>query len=280
MWQRLIVGLPLLLASSLGVGDAAAKEYCDRGFCIKVVERNQSVQFLAINKSKHTPRSTKLKLELNNMTLDRETSLRFFVPPNTTKELFVLNARPNKRFTYRFWYWWNYGDVTAKHDNSARYLLPVPAGKRVKITQGCNGRFSHKGERRFATDINLKVGSAVHAARNGTVISVKKDSDKGGRTREFAEHANYILIQHDDHTLAAYMHLKRNGARVNPGERVISGQHIGDSGNTGWSTQPHLHFEVFKPNADMKWRSIKVTFLAHNGEISCPENRLLRAARP
>ncbi|WP_419901400.1 M23 family metallopeptidase [Kiloniella sp.] len=45
-------------------------------------------------------------------------------------------------------------------------------------------------------------------------------------------------------SLNKYLHLKKNGVLVEIGERVERGQVIGLSGNTGYSTAPHLHFHV------------------------------------
>jgi len=56
--------------------------------------------------------------------------------------------------------------------------------------------------------------------------------------------ANLIRVLHDDGTMAVYAHLQRDGAVVAPEQRVRTGQHIGWSGNTGFSTGPHLHFAV------------------------------------
>src|SRR6185295_3881569 len=49
-----------------------------------------------------------------------------------------------------------------------------------------------------------------------------------------------------DGTLGHYVHLKKAGCQVHIGDKVTVGQWIGLSGNTGYSTGPHLHFAVFK----------------------------------
>ena len=59
---------------------------------------------------------------------------------------------------------------------------------------------------------------------------------------------NEIEIKHSDGTYAAYSHLKYKGTFVKKGEKVKKGQLIGLSGNTGWSSKPHLDFCVFKKN--------------------------------
>ncbi|MBI3823877.1 MAG: M23 family metallopeptidase [Planctomycetes bacterium] len=70
---------------------------------------------------------------------------------------------------------------------------------------------------------------------------------------------NVIGIRHDDNTLAQYLHLRKNGARVKKGQRVAQGEVIGESGNVGYSTSPHLHFEVTR-YIDKRWVTIPVTF--------------------
>ena len=54
---------------------------------------------------------------------------------------------------------------------------------------------------------------------------------------------NYVLIKLDDNRYALAAHLKKGSVRVRPGDRVEKGQEIGRVGNSGRSTQPHLHFQ-------------------------------------
>jgi murein DD-endopeptidase MepM/ murein hydrolase activator NlpD len=53
-----------------------------------------------------------------------------------------------------------------------------------------------------------------------------------------------VRVLHEDGTMALYAHLSWNSIRVVPGERVARGQYLADSGNTGFSTGPHLHFVI------------------------------------
>lgn len=55
---------------------------------------------------------------------------------------------------------------------------------------------------------------------------------------------NRIVIKHDDGVCSAYVHLKRGSAEVSVGERVEVGQQVAAVGNTGNSTQPHLHVQL------------------------------------
>jgi murein DD-endopeptidase MepM/ murein hydrolase activator NlpD len=88
------------------------------------------------------------------------------------------------------------------------------------------------------------------------VMQVENDFAKAGLNRErYGGRANFIRILHDDGTMALYAHLREEGALVRVGQRVRAGQQIGLSGNTGFTTGPHLHF-VIQVNRGMKLESL------------------------
>jgi len=148
-----------------------------------------------------------------------------------------------------------------KEDTSYVYWLPYKKGNRYLFIQGANSGFSHKGELSF--DFKMKKGSKICAARPGTVIATKSDSDKGGLKDEFLGDGNHIIIQHDDGSTAHYWHLQQNGVAVKMGERVEKGQIIGFSGNTGYTAFPHLHFQVIDANG----KEILPRFFTKKGNI-------------
>ena len=73
------------------------------------------------------------------------------------------------------------------------------------------------------------------------MLLVEERFDDGNRT---AGQENYVNITHDDGTIAAYVHLTRNGALVSVGDMVSRGDLIALSGDTGDNAAPHLHFHV------------------------------------
>jgi murein DD-endopeptidase MepM/ murein hydrolase activator NlpD len=103
-------------------------------------------------------------------------------------------------------------------------------------------------------------GTLVHAARGGVVVRVKDDSDKGGASINYDPFNNYVLIRHEDGTLGHYCHLRKDGVLVKPGQTVAAGDVIAHSGNTGFSSGPHLHFCVFKAKDGRSRISIPVKF--------------------
>ena len=127
-------------------------------------------------------------------------------------------------------------------DSSFVYALPYSKGKSHLLVQAYQSKLSHKGA--YALDFKMKEGTTICAARNGVVIALREDSDKGGLKEEMLSEGNYIIILHEDGSQAHYWHLRKEGALVNIGDTIVQGNPIGISGNTGYSAFPHLHFEV------------------------------------
>ena len=107
----------------------------------------------------------------------------------------------------------------------------------------------------------MKPGRKICAAREGIVESIKEDSDVGGLKNEYMNQGNHIIIRHSDGSMAMYWHLKKDGVQVSAGDSVSKGQHIGYSGNTGYSAFPHLHFQV----QDAQGRDIATRFSTKKG---------------
>lgn len=159
------------------------------------------------------------------------------------------------------------GDITIKdYDKNYPYNLPFGKGKAFWIHQGYNGTFSHQNEN--SLDFIMPEGTEILAAREGFVIEVVQHNDKGCPTRNCAPFGNYVSILHSDGTIAQYYHLKQNGAQVKPGDTVTKGQLIAYSGNTGWSSGPHLHFNVYlsSATADKNRITVKTLFKTGNGD--------------
>ncbi len=118
-------------------------------------------------------------------------------------------------------------------------------------------------ESQHAIDIAMPAGTDIHAARAGLVVEVESREFRSGLDAGLGT-ANRVRILHDDGTFAIYAHLNRSSVRVRAGERVERGQYIADSGNTGYSSGPHLHFVVMR-NAGFEMQSVPVQFAGRDG---------------
>jgi murein DD-endopeptidase MepM/ murein hydrolase activator NlpD len=189
--------------------------------------------------------------------------------PAGSKEqpLFSLEAASETgRRSYRMLTSYAKGDpASAKPDPEALYLFPFAHGTKHQVTQGYNGAFTHFDENQYAVDFDLDTGTPVHAARDGLVVDLKRDSNRGGPSTNYGSDGNFILLQHEDGTFGNYVHLRQNGVLVKIGDRVRAGDRIGFSGNTGVSSGPHLHFDVRVPTEDGKMQSVPIKFLGHHG---------------
>lgn len=137
------------------------------------------------------------------------------------------------------------------------YRVPLRADTPVRIGQGFGGRFSHHSpDSHYAVDFTVPVGTAVVAARGGVIMDSARNFHRNGDDlHRDGPRANYVRILHDDGSMAIYAHLDYRGVTVQDGERVRAGQLIGRSGNTGYSTGPHLHFAI-QVNRGMQMVSI------------------------
>ena len=106
---------------------------------------------------------------------------------------------------------------------------------------------THVGSLRHAIDYVCDEGTPILAAGTGVVVWVRDDSNVGGTDwKKFWDLGNRVVVRHGNGEYSAYEHLRYNGAAVVEGDRVEEGSSIiGYSGNTGLSSTPHLHFEVF-----------------------------------
>lgn len=152
----------------------------------------------------------------------------------------------SKSVNYKSSYGWVRGSPFVKHNDAYVYGLPFAKGSTVRVSQGYHGGTSHKGLSAYAVDFPLPIGTSIYAARDGIVVGVEASNTFGGPSPDYRPYANYVVIEHEDGTMGNYYHLKQGGTAVRIGDKVTKGQLIAYSGNTGYTTAPHLHFSVSK----------------------------------
>ncbi len=198
---------------------------------------------------------------------------RFVMEANSEQQLFTLAPRnPNKSWSYQLAYRYIPGEPNSIPSLTQVYLPPFAKGKSFQIHQAFGGKFSHKEKSDFhAVDIALPEGTAIHAARDGIVMDVDRDFYGAGlNMKKYGNRANQIRILHNDGTMAVYAHLQLESTLVRPGQIVLAGDKIGLSGNTGYSTGPHLHF-VIQKNSGLQLASIGFKFKNASNKLATPE---------
>lgn len=171
-----------------------------------------------------------------------------------------------------FSYQYLYGHPGAQHRPDEPYRLPYELAAAHRVSQAFPDVITHaNAANRYAIDFEMPTGTPIQAARGGVVIETAGEFFSSGLDLESSgDRANFVRILHDDGTLALYGHLKWRSIRVDSGQRVSRGEHIADSGNTGFSSGPHLHFVVQRNRAGAS-ESVPVTFSGAAGEVLSPE---------
>lgn len=173
---------------------------------------------------------------------------------------------------YSYSFYWMMGSKNANHNNNYVYRLPFAKNSSFAVSQGFNGTKTHKGSSQYSIDFAMPIGTKVYSARGGVVVKTKSNSNIGGYDKKFASSGNFVRVLHDDGTFGTYYHLKQRGVLVKQGQVIPRGFAIGYSGNTGYSSGPHLHFSVFKSISARKIHTIKIKFSSVRGMIEEPLN--------
>ncbi len=150
-----------------------------------------------------------------------------------------------------------------KDDSSFIYHLPYEENKSHLLVQGYFSSYTHKN--RAALDFKMRKGTKICAARDGIVVRLKEDGNKGGSHVKYRSFGNFVVIEHGDSSRTGYWHLQFNGVTVNMGDTVKQGQVIGLSGKTGYTWFPHLHFIVWTSDGKGKWTQIGTRFKTNKG---------------
>ncbi len=268
--RRIPLTLALGFAAALLCAPAAAAErrQCQGElFCVSGIEQGRSVE-IWVESLTDARLTLAFQVEARNLNGDAAPK-RLVLDSAKRQRLYRFEKRRLGDWDLDWSYSYHFGVLGARHDDSVVYRLPYRRGASYKVLQSHNGGFTHKGHLRYAVDWAMPEGSDVLAARGGVVVRLRESSDRGGTDLGDRGRENYIWIRHDDGTLAQYQHLQKNGVLVDRGERVEAGQLIARSGNTGYSTEPHLHFHVATPaRGRYAFQTIPVRFLVGGGATS------------
>ena len=134
------------------------------------------------------------------------------------------------------------------------FMWPLPAGNNVVTCKYGMRTHPITGKRKLHTGVDLRAstGTKVYAANKGTVTTSGYSSAWG----------NYIIISHGGGITTLYAHMSKRS--VSKDDKVKHGDIIGYSGNTGYSTAPHLHFEISKNGSTYnplnEFKDFKVTY--------------------
>lgn len=222
-----------------------------------------------------------IELELSlhdaeNVTTDPPLPARIVIPGQTEQRLLKIRATdPGLGFAFRLSYRHMIGPALDQLPGDINYYPPFPLGLQFPISQGFDNDQTHdEPQSQYAVDIVMPIGTPVLAARAGRVMDMEDDFHGGAQKERYLTRSNQIRILHDDGTMAVYAHLKPNSIRVRQGAQIKRGQWIASSGNTGFSSGPHLHF-VIQLNVGMALESLPFRFVTPMDGTMTPANQTM-----
>lgn len=112
------------------------------------------------------------------------------------------------------------------------------------VMRGADGK-THTGDGKKNEDY-LAYGKRVLSVAPGTVVTVVDGvpDNPPGQMEDYLAVGNMVVVQHAGSEFAVYAHLVPGSLRVREGQKVKRGQVLGAVGNSGRSSEPHLHFHV------------------------------------
>ena len=164
----------------------------------------------------------------------------------------------------------------ADHDDSYVYRLPYADDASFEVLQAYGSHFSHRGTEYYTLDFLMAEGTPVLSARDGIVTEVESTHHRSCFTDGCDRLANRVVIRHSDGTYALYFHLAPGSVAVERGQHIRRGDQLALSGNTGFTTTPHLHFGVYVRGSDAELQSIPVRFATSDGPVELRQGRRYR----
>lgn len=168
-----------------------------------------------------------------------------------------------------------------------RFYLPWGFGETRTTGQANDGEFSHQypqeegGGPRYAWDYTVQIGTPVLAVGAGRVVQVVDDipnNPEGSVPDDPKVEANLVQIDHGNGLQSLYAHLDQFEVAVEPGQFVVGGQYLGLSGNSGYTTGPHLHYETMDPTSRSVstgfFESLRQDGIAEEGDAVTSQNVL------
>ena len=111
----------------------------------------------------------------------------------------------------------------------------------------------------------MPVGTPILAPQSGIIIEVVDRYQKWGPSEKYKNYLNYLTILHKNNECSQICHLAKGSARVKVGDKVKKGEILAKTGYSGWMTEPHLHFIVFRQARNKAgFKSLKIRFERKN----------------
>jgi murein DD-endopeptidase MepM/ murein hydrolase activator NlpD len=187
-------------------------------------------------------------------------------PRSETELLRLVPNIRGERMSLEYSFQYIHGRPGAEHAPPNPYRVPFALASAWRVSQAYPSAQTHTDPSSVhAIDFVMPIGTGVYAARGGVVLEIADEYYSAGMDPDAdLARANIVRILHDDGTMSLYGHLNWNSIRVRPGQEIERGEYLADSGNTGFSSGPHLHF-VVQRNVGGAIESLPVEFAGAGG---------------
>ncbi len=198
-----------------------------------------------------------LVLPFNFIVLSTIYSLKFREHQSDFVLLYFKPGSPEENYYY-------HQNRKARFERFKYLLAELPFWGEWKISQGINGKITHKDDWKYAWDFVIEddngnefenesksvenylcYSTPVVVPLDGEIVKVVdniKDNEIG-KTNLEENWGNSILIDHGEGLFSQLSHLKRGSIKVEEGDKVKKGEVLAQCGNSGRSPLPHLHFQ-------------------------------------
>lgn len=241
---------------------------------VSTVKRGDATDIYVSN-THVTPVTITFEFQLENARLRTSAKTAVCLPRKKIYVNTVSGKTRNQKWSFTYTYLYKWGSYLARHNKRYKYNIPLAVGEEYLGGQGFGGKISHTGNSHYAIDMIVDEGTKVYPARPGRVIEVIDHFKENGRTEAFKKKGNALYILHSDGSIGKYVHFSHEKIFVKVGQGVSRNTLLGLSGNTGFSTRPHLHFEVIIPKSGKEYMSREFSFFDEDGNAYLPKKGVL-----
>jgi len=198
---------------------------------------------------------------------------------NLTKEM------DNFQTDYRYRYRTHTGCLNTEPDD-IEYLLPYPEGVKARsgeLSYVYNRLRKDAPEDWYSIVFYMEDNSIIHAARKGTVVSIRDGENSKYEGLVFSSNRNYVVIAHDDCTFARYSTFRDDKIFVDVGDTVYPGDPLGEMAGEEFGFGNQIRLLIYYRNDESvtfnredsegihRWHYVKPTFRTSAGKSQTPE---------
>ena len=172
---------------------------------------------------------------------------------------FALSAGAYQILKVTSWGGWHW--MPGQRSAITRKDVYYPLKNKTNVDAGPGSIPTHQDHTFYAYDFSTPEKTPVLAMESGTVIRTVSHFTESHTDKNRMDETNTVEILHSDGTVARYSHLHPHSLRVKHCQQVKTGAELALSGNTGYSSGPHLHVDILKPMSGKSFVTLSLNFL-------------------